>query len=483
MTDVMGPPGTQRAPGRQMARAGGRWGRLWRRIARLLPRRRATPPARPGVRGRQHLAAAAERRGYADAVGGMFDQWSFDDRTLLPYLRTLRAQGEREIAETRQALADTARRESLADNRADADVEVLERRLAFLERLYEEAQQMSRRALARMDRIATREARRRRLFRVFTRRRQPNETEAEIAQRRADIERLQQQLGVAPMTEISPWEGPTPPPISPVVRWLTLLGLVAVELPVTYFVFAYFHGTDQFEQFMTWVFAVPVAFVMVMFPHLAGVLVRYRHATGREWLWPIIASLLISPWGYLAYELGSLRAKVLLQPAIDPDTGRPFDDPRTHQPLPTLADQLHVEPRTIVVVFICVMILTGGIGMLLGLAHDHPVRTAHRRAERARLRLERRLAAFRPIVRPAPTLTPEQRIERDADIARSVRAAFVAAEHAYLDGIARAMSDPAVTEAIARMSDRLANEREDGFQRIPRQPTAEPFEEPTGGAA
>ncbi|MGC5321158.1 hypothetical protein ACPXB5_20745 [Micromonospora arida] len=410
------------------------------------------------------LVAEAERRAYADVADGVFDQWSFDGERLLSHLSTLRANCEREIAEARRSIADRIRAQRAEQARSQAEYDVLHRRLGFLEQLHEEAQQFGRRAATRMDRVATREAERRRIFGLLPRGGRRNGSRppaAEVADldRQAEAEAMQQ-LGISAITATQPWEGLAAPPVGALARWLTLLGLVLVELPITFFVFYFFHGSDPTAQVMTWLFAAPTAFVLVVLPHFAGRLLRHRHATGREVLSVVLSLALISPWAYVAYQLGTLRGKVLMVPTSTPPV---IDDPLgdgAEQEVPLLSDQLGVEPATITHLFVALMLLTGGIGFLLGLAHEHPFQAAFRAAGDQRRKLERQLSRIRPLVAPLGEPSEQDRSAEEADTVGSIRAAYVAAEHAYLDAISRAMGDPAVTEVIAKLSDTLANRRE-----------------------
>jgi hypothetical protein len=237
-----------------------------------------------------------------------------------------------------------------------------------------------------------------------------------------------------------------------------LLALVLVELPIQYVIFSYFHGSSQDQVVFTSVFTVAVALIMVLAPHLSGYLYRRRHATGTERLLGAVSLAMLVPCGYVAALLGFLRAKVLL--AGTKVVGSSPDD--GGGAVPTKLDSFHLNSVTIVVMFVALLVLTGAISFLLGAAQDHPFLYAYRGALAERTRLSGELDAAAPTVRAA-----EERAGELADVrplhadqwrqqAEVVPELYRAAALVYLDALSQAMNEPAATEAIARLSGRLA---------------------------
>ena len=183
------------------------------------------------------------------------------------------------------------------------------------------------------------------------------------------------ELPGGPPTELG-WEGPHAPRITG--RWATvILGcLVAVEIPIQYVIFQFFHGYSPVEEFLTWVFTIPVSAVMVLLPHLAGWWYRSRTATGSDRLLRVIPLVLLAPWAFLAVMLGYLRARVLLAPPPQPiATGDTSYLKNLH--LANNATTLHVTPTTMAIMFSALVLGVGGISFLLGLAREHPFAGAY----------------------------------------------------------------------------------------------------------
>ncbi|MDI1462833.1 hypothetical protein QEZ54_17800 [Catellatospora sp. KI3] len=433
------------------------WVWAWRQraAARELARRRAAvlPTEAAQLRWRNALVGRAEAAALADARSSMFDEWSFGTATSLPpHLKTLRRFAAQDVAAARLALADLAQFERDHFHVRTSDEAVLRSRLELVTQLRDESATMSRRAIVRLDRLANRQAWRREVFRFFGRSRQDPSTARVLADRDLNPEPVEGtigRLGLDPMPERVPWEGAQAPVIGKAFRALTLLGLILVELPITFRVFQQFHGRTGIDLVMTAMIALPVACAMILLPHFTGRFYRYRHATGREWFAISLCAVLIVPWAVVAWWLGSLRAAIIAMP---PAPGQ------VHYP--TVIERMGVGESTIAAIFISMMFITGGLGLLLGLARTHPLQDAFGRANRERHRLERRLARIRPVIATGQPPSDEELRERADRRCEAIEAGYAAAEHAYLGRLARALGNPAATESIARLSDQVANQRE-----------------------
>jgi hypothetical protein len=254
-------------------------------------------------------------------------------------------------------------------------------------------------------------------------------------------------LAPAPDVPARPrWLGPAGGHFAmPIPAWLkygVLALLTLVEIPIYYKIFGYFNSLDPL---LTWSFTLPVAVGMVLAPHLAGKLFRQRHALPVEPMYRHIAVAVMVLWVLGGCLLGFLRQKVLLVPQFDPVT---------HQPI-GLADQLHLSPWTMTFVFTIVLLLSGLIAFILGLAEVHPAVAAYRGAVTVRENAE---AAYLSAVRAEAEVTDaDPRSEEDLlaeqrqqaeDRQAAVWAEHHAAKAAYLDAIAMEMGQPTLTQAI-----------------------------------
>ncbi|GAA2260423.1 hypothetical protein GCM10010232_59500 [Streptomyces amakusaensis] len=251
------------------------------------------------------------------------------------------------------------------------------------------------------------------------------------------------------------WEGATARPGMSRRGRAGLLGLLAlVELPVYYVVFQQLHGTGDLAAVLSVSLTLAVSTVMILAPHIAGRILRRRSATGAIRLAAIPALALVGAWGYGAWTLGELRSKLVFreeQPlVVSPDVAAVTP--------PSLAESLDLSPDSVSLMFIALLLLSGGIAFLLGLGDEHPYLGAYRdNAEQLR-RLERETeedAAGAERAKQAEAALPARlTARRAAQNARldAVADLYEAAAHAYLDGVAGESGDPAVTEAAMRLS-------------------------------
>jgi hypothetical protein len=231
-------------------------------------------------------------------------------------------------------------------------------------------------------------------------------------------------------------------PIPPTVKYVVLGLLILVEIPIYLKVFGYFNALDPL---LTWSFTLPVAMGMVLAPHLAGKLLRNRHMLPVEPAFPYLSAVVMLLWVLAGCLLGYLRQKVLLVRQVDPLTGQSI----------SLVSQLHLSPWTMTCVFAIVLLLSGLIAFILGLAELHPAVAAYRNAVTAREEAE---AAYLDAIRmEAEATDSDPRSEDDAlteqrsqaeDRQTALWAEHMAARAAYLDAIALEMGQPALTQAV-----------------------------------
>ena len=225
------------------------------------------------------------------------------------------------------------------------------------------------------------------------------------------------------------------------LRILTLALLAAVEIPIYHKVFGYFTPRDPI---LTWTFTLPVAAGMVLAPHLAGKLHRRRQEMPRERVIPYVTIGVMALWLTAGVMLGWLREKVLLVPITDPLTGKQI----------SLAGNLHVSSLQMTALFASLILMSGTIAFMLGMADPHPVVAGYRDAVRAAAEAEdaydAAVAAHAEAVEPIRR-TPEEIKATSAAEAehreQALRAEYTAAAEAYLDAYSREMGDPNVTQA------------------------------------
>lgn len=453
-------------------------GRLVALVSRRGRRGRQTarpqfgPP--PDVRA---LSAAARTSGRDAARSGMFDQWSFEE-VVFPYLGRLRAERDMVIEQTRGQAEAMDEWDRARAQEARAEGAGLVSRRQHLQRRQEEAAAHQQAAWARINHLARLEARLQELRDLSglgtaaQASRDPGPAATDVddgPEEEAYASRHGQvaddgpgaiELPGGPPADLG-WEGPHGPRITG--RWAAvILGcLVLVEVPIQYVIFQFFHGYSPFEEFLTWIFTIPVSAVMVLLPHLAGWWYRSRTATGSDRLLRVIPLVLLVPWAFLAVMLGYLRARVLLAtPKQPPATGATAYLNNLH--LTNNATALHVTPTTMAIMFSALVLGVGGIGFLLGLAREHPFAGGFSGAAARREALEEQLDRLAPrsdLAEQRAAGTGDQAGPSAAELRiEAARAAYAAAEQSYLNGIANAAGDPAVTEAVSKMSTRIAAE-------------------------
>ncbi|MFK4269529.1 hypothetical protein [Streptomyces milbemycinicus] len=257
------------------------------------------------------------------------------------------------------------------------------------------------------------------------------------------------------------WEGAAARPGMP--RWIKIgvLGLlIAVEFPVYYTVFENLHGVGAFANLLSVSLTVAVAVAMILAPHIGGRVLRRRSATGAVRLSALPALALLGVWAYGAWALGDLRAKVAFQeePPLElpPDVSQDVRDSLGNQP--SLIESLHLDPHSVSLMFVALLLLSGGIAFLIGLGEEHPYLAAYRTTTEQLRELEQQTEADTAGVERAKeaeaTLDARAGARRTAHEERlyAVDALYEAAAHAYLDGLAGQSADSAVTEAAKRLS-------------------------------
>lgn len=244
---------------------------------------------------------------------------------------------------------------------------------------------------------------------------------------------------------LGPLGGRVAPPVPMWLRLAILVLLVAVEVPIYYKIFEPF---NDYNPVLTSMFTAPVAVGMVLAPHLAGKLHRNRLGLPREPIIPYLTVAVMLLWFGAGCLLGWLRQQVLLsaKPIRAPGTGI----------IVSQISQYHVSWWTMTGVFASVLLLSGMIAFILGVADSHPAvvayQAAHEETERAN---ETYLAALRAQAEAdqADTEPTEEMLEshrREASHREAaLRAEYQAAELAYLDTVAVEMGDPAVTQGIS----------------------------------
>ncbi|MFH9815196.1 hypothetical protein [Streptomyces sp. NPDC017230] len=259
------------------------------------------------------------------------------------------------------------------------------------------------------------------------------------------------------------WEGLAKRPGLPGwMTWATLLAIVLVEAPIYWAAFQPFHGVGSVNaDTQTITLAAAAAFVMVLLPHLAGRMLRWRATTGAvrtSWL-PSLT--LLGVWVALTVLFGVLRAKFVTQSEGEtdlPPEAEGFAGADTGTTA-TLLDRLDLAPQTVTAMFCALLLLSGGIGFLLGLFREHPFLDAYRTALERRAALLRRReesVAATERARAAQSTAEargEDRRQATEQRIRAVHALYDAAAAAYLNGLVNESGDAAVTEAAMKLAD------------------------------
>jgi hypothetical protein len=405
-------------------------------------------PARRADRDR--LLQEVRRQGARAGRSGQFDAWSFGGDPV-PYLRYLAHDRERAVTEALIAAGRSQDELMQRHWRAVAEAKVAGRQAADLRERRQAAVRQMQTLHGQVDRLAIWEAWRRE-------RRQdsawpvappllagPPSDPARVGPEGDAEPAGGDQVAAGRFAAGARWEGAYAPRMSERWKWRIIAALGLVEIPIQFQIFQYFHDNDWGGLALTALFTLSVSLLMILLPHLAGRWYRIRHATGSDPLSRFVPLTLMVPWGVVAYVLGDLRRRVLLAPTvIEGEQVTQFN----------AVDILHLSPVTISVMFISLLVLTGGISFLLGLAHDHPLQAGYLGARNERDRLDRELGEAERAAEAAaaevdhyPDRWVAMRVLGDEE-ARVVREIYAGAEAVYRDAVADAMGDPAVTEAL-----------------------------------
>ncbi|MFY4718853.1 hypothetical protein [Streptomyces sp. LaBMicrA B280] len=259
------------------------------------------------------------------------------------------------------------------------------------------------------------------------------------------------------------WEGlQTRPGLPRWMTWALLAVIMAVEVPIYWVAYQPFHGVGSTGgDFMSGGLALSSAVIMLILPHLSGLMLRWRSATGSPRLGWLPAVSLLGVWGGLTWGLGLLRAKFVTQhdspaPAAGAAGFRGIGG--SGADTQTLVDRLHLSSQTVTWLFCALLLLSGGVGFMLGLFREHPFLDAFRTALERRTGLLRRQEESIAVTERAraaqETAEDRQRARREAANERtaSARQLYEAAAARYLGEVMTASKDPAVTESAMRLS-------------------------------
>lgn len=243
-----------------------------------------------------------------------------------------------------------------------------------------------------------------------------------------------------PRRWVGPGDGTLAPPVPRLLKLLLVVLLVAVEVPIHFSTFRIFHPRDLA---MTWCFTIPIAVCLVLAPHLAGILLRRRHAAPSVGRMPVIVSAVVMiAWLGSALVLASLRSTTLVTPTVV--AGR------------TIRGAVNdLSPTTLFAVFGLVIVLSGLIAFLLGLADDHPAvgafKAAHRCAEDAENAYLTSITTHAGVnIDQAPDLSEvvDAAMRQHEQRIMMIRAEHAAAWAAYRDGWSLAVGNPSMTQAV-----------------------------------
>ncbi len=348
------------------------------------------------------LVAEAEARGEADARASMQDNWSFGGPD----------EPVSEIFDPGYVLSLRRRRDVAIQTVRDREA-MIAFRTEHVRRWRDENDGLMADARTMMTGLAVREARR-----------------DELALRRdvaADGVRLDPADLQNVTADTTVWEGESRP-LRPFWRAVILLGLIAAELPVEYFVYRYLlTGTAQSAD-LALPLGISTAAFMVIGPYVAGLLLRGRQATGAERRIVPAAAALVVPWLFVVVVLGLLRGGIL-------------DVEHAVAPAP------HLTPTTVILMFIGLLLLVGAMAFMLGLARRHPFQEAYVRQRDRRDRFETMRRAMAERIDAAYREAGEAGDSPEADI-QAIRSSYAAAEEAYFGALVRAVGDPTFTDAV-----------------------------------
>ncbi|WP_306213508.1 hypothetical protein, partial [Actinoplanes sp. RD1] len=314
------------------------------------------------------MRGEATRAGWRAAHEGQYDEWSFADAGRLPYLRELEHRRRQAVAQEKESTAAAASA-IVPENQSQRRGENVARRYTaelvdVLRRRRDKARQQEDKTLAGLDVLAG-------VRGPVVRRDWADDTEWETP--RGGDAAAEEPVDERPSTV--GWMGPAGGHLAPPMpRWLKLaimVALCAVEVPIYLEIFRYFHARSEL---LLWSFTLPVAFGMIVAPHLSGVWWRKRHTLPYERILMFLVPAVLVTWAFAAVLLGYLRQKALLTPQIDPETNQNVGG----------AEALGINPWTVTALFTAILLLSGLIAVMLGLAEDHPGVAAYRAAGEAR---------------------------------------------------------------------------------------------------
>ncbi|MER6916531.1 hypothetical protein ABT354_33170 [Streptomyces sp. NPDC000594] len=473
-----GDPGRAR---RERDRSGGRGPRRDRPRAGApfpdgtLPRPSPVESAAVRESGEHRLVQRARKHGQEAAGKGVYDPWVLAGADQVPYFAGLAHQRERvrdrlavaaALAEDDAALEASRLRAAVtaADERL---TRAEERRARLLERLAVVIAQLDRLARradrwhAFRDTLMDRYERRRRRAGLPPEGSPPEPSRGGSPRWQAVPETgrgAQDRAGgrTAPSAATrAAWEGATARPGMSRTGRIGLLALLAlVEIPVYYVVFRRLHDGDapDVARTLSVSLTLAVATVMILAPHFAGRVLRGRGATGAIKFSALPALGIMVAWGYGAWMLGRMRAALIF---ADPP---PVIINGKEYPGSSTIDSLELSEGSVSVMFIALLLLSGGIAFLVGLADEHPYLASYRHLVERLRALERTMAADRLGAERArealvslEARNAERRAARDAR-RNAVGSLYESAAAAYLDGVTLAGGDPAITEAAARLA-------------------------------
>jgi hypothetical protein len=376
------------------------------------------------------VVGEAIRAGWAAGNAGVYDEWSFEYGHPIPYLARLEAEKGLAVQEEMGALADQLL-EIRQDYREDSQAQASERTITEEEEEYRRtirtlSEERRDAALAHLDSITG----------VYVPLPPGYDPEAPPPEQppadpEAEAEQPDRQRR---------WPGPPDGSlVPPVPRWLKnllVLLLFCVEIPIYYQSFRPFDRSVP----MVLLFTVPVALSMVLGPHLAGIWLRQQKAVPPPGRLPVVgAGLIMLAWAVGTVLLAGLRRNALLTTQVVENQS-------------IQADLQGMSPNTVTAIFALLLVLSGLLSFMLGLADEHPgitgLRATHAAAEAAAedhldAVAERAEAHIDDLV-PVEEQLAFAQMESDARIGAIIME-YQAARAAYLDAVALALADPAMT--------------------------------------
>ncbi|MEO3753744.1 hypothetical protein [Streptomyces sp. B6B3] len=441
------------------------------------------------------LLERCRREGREAARRGSFDSVMLTDEGLLPRLAELASERDqrcRGLARRAAAARQAAERAAGQARAESAAAEAAVRRTAEVRDEHTEQLEITREQLDRLAARAARDQRARNALARWTEARRggaprraappgPPDHNGDAERSRdagnagdtgdAEREGLAEHEGFAaaepagdPAARRARWEGATSE--SAMSRWGTvalLVCLALVELPIYWSVFRRLHGVgDATSNLLTATFTFAVGTIMIVVPHVLGRLLNRIPATGAPRLLALPGLALLGAWAYACWVLGDLRTSLLAEEpepyVADPEYQDAIDQEQLGRE--SVLAELDVGEQTMSLMFVALLLLSGGVAFLLGIGRAHPFLAAYRDTFRRRERLD---AAEREAVLAArrtgqladghPAESEARQEAHDAALLEVIDL-YEAAAHAYVDGVASGSGDPAVTEAAMRLSGR-----------------------------